>query len=112
MAHLKDVSFIEDLRHTLKVGYYHGTNNKHMPRNANMTKYPTKSADGPMAYLTTTDYAWEASLSNTYAIYENLEMNVEGAYVNLHLDGDTWNGLESSQYRDNWRVSVTFRYKF
>ena len=112
VAHLKDVSFIEDLRHTLKVGYYHGTNNKHMPRNANMTKYPTKSADGPMAYLTTTDYAWEASLSNTYAIYENLEMNVEGAYVNLHLDGDTWNGLESSQYRDNWRVSVTFRYKF
>ena len=39
-------------------------------------------------------------------------MNAEGAYINLHLAESTWHGIEDSQYRDNWRVSVTFRYKF
>ena len=51
-------------------------------------------------------------MSNTYKIYDNLLMNVEAAYVNLHLDGSTWRGVEDSQYRDNWRVSLTFRYQF
>ena len=41
-----------------------------------MTHYPT-FADGPMAYLTTTDHAWDFSLSNTYKMYENLEINLE-----------------------------------
>ena len=57
-------------------------------------------------------HAWEGSVSNTYKIYDNLLMNVEAAYVNLHLDGSTWRGVEDSQYRDNWRVSLTFRYQF
>ena len=65
-----------------------------------------------MAYLTTTDYAVDASISNTYKIYDNLQVNLEGAYVYLNLDGDTWRGVEESQYRDNWRVSLSFRYSF
>ncbi|ATD81536.1 MULTISPECIES: outer membrane homotrimeric porin [Desulfovibrio] len=108
---LKDVSLIDDLKHTLKFAYFWGTNSADMPKNANMTSYPTR-ADGPMAYLTTTDHAWEASLSNTYKIYENFHVNLEGSYVKLYLDPDTWHGVEDSQYEDNWRVSVTFRYTF
>ncbi|WP_022660046.1 outer membrane homotrimeric porin [Desulfovibrio desulfuricans] len=108
---VKDVSFIDDLTHTFKLAYFHGTNSAEMPRKANMTSYPSR-ADGPMAYLTTTDHAWEGSVSNTYKIYDNLLMNVEAAYVNLHLDGSTWRGVEDSQYRDNWRVSLSFRYQF
>ena len=108
---IKDLSFLQDLTHTIKVGYFQGTNSAQMPRKANMTSYPTR-ADGPMAYLTTTDHAWDFSVSNTYKLYENFLVNLEAAYVNLHLDSDTWNGVEDSQYRDNWRVSLSFRYMF
>ena len=111
VASIKDISFINDLTHVVKLGYFRGTNSAEMPRKANMTSYPTR-ADGPMAYLTTTDYAVDASISNTYKIYDNLQVNLEGAYVYLNLDGDTWRGVEESQYRDNWRVSLSFRYSF
>lgn len=108
---IKDVSFIDDLKHTLKFAYFHGTNSSEMPKKANMTSYPSR-ADGPMAYLTTTDHAWETSLSSTYTISQNFQVNLEGAYVKLYLDPDTWHGVEDSQYEDNWRVSLTFRYTF
>lgn len=111
VAYLKNVSFIDRLKHTLKVGYFQGTNSPEMPRKANMTHYPT-FADGPMAYLTTTDHAWDFSLSNTYKMYENLEINLEGSYVNLFLKNDTWKGVEDSQHKDNWIVSMTFNYTF
>lgn len=53
IAQIDKLSFIEKLNHTLRFGYYIGTNSPEMPRKANMT-YPTR-ADGPNAYLTTTD---------------------------------------------------------
>ena len=80
---------MEDLKHTLRAGYYHGTNNSAMPKAANMASYPSR-IDGPFAYLTTSDDAWELNADTRYKIYENLELAVEAAYVRLNLDEGTW----------------------
>lgn len=110
VAQLKDISFVDNLTHTIKAAYFLGTNSPQMPRKAHMS-YPTR-ADGPHVYLTTTDSAWEVNLINELKIYENLTLNVEAGYVQLHLDSDTWRGVQSSQYKDNYRVSALFTYSF
>ena len=111
VGQIDDISFIEDLTHVIRFGYYWGTNSKEMPRKAKMTTWPSRQ-DGPAAYLTTTDSAWEANLVNRYKIYENLELGLELAYVRLNLDGDTWHEAADSQLKDNYRVSCCFTYSF
>lgn len=110
IAQVKDVSFVEDLKHTIRFCYYWGTNNPSMPERANM-RWPTR-ADGPMIYLTTKDTAWEVNFTSDYKIYENLSVNVDAAYVRINADSDTWHGAEESQYKDNYRFSVLFTYSF
>ena len=110
IGEVRDVSFLEDLKHTLRFCYYWGTNNPRMPERTGMS-WPTR-ADGPMIYLTTTDTAWEVNLTTEYKIYENLAVNLDAAYVRIDADGDTWHGAEETQYKDNYRFSVLFTYSF
>ena len=110
VAQIEDISFLEDLTHVIRFGYYWGTNSPEMPRKANMT-WPSR-VDGPQAYLTTTDSAWEVNLVNRYKIYENLQVSMELAYVRLNLDGDTWGEAANSQLKDNYRISCLFTYSF
>ena len=110
IGEVRDVSFLEDLKHTLRFCYYWGTNNPRMPERTGMS-WPTR-ADGPMIYLTTTDTAWEVNLTTEYKIYENLVVNLDAAYVRIDADGDTWHGAEETQYKDNYRFSVLFTYSF
>lgn len=107
---IRELSFVEDLRYRLAVACYWGTNSPQMPARAHM-RWPTR-ADGPHAYLTTTDNAWEVDLTSEYKLYENFTINVEAAYVRLNLDSDTWNGAEKAPFRDNYRVSALFTYTF
>lgn len=110
IAQIDKLSFINDLSHTLRFGYYFGTNSPKMPRKANMT-WPTR-ADGPNAYLTTTDTAWELNLVTNYKIYENLNISLDAAYVRLNLDSDTWRGAENAMWKDNYRIGLAFAYNF
>ena len=110
IAQVDKFSFVEKLNHTLRLGMYWGTNSPKMPRKANMT-WPGR-ADGPMAYLTTMDSAWEANLISKYKIYENLEVALDLAYVRLNLDSDTWRGAEDTMWDDNYHVGIAFTYKF
>ena len=111
IAQIDKISFVPDLTHLVRVGFYLGTNSSDMPGRIGMN-WPNR-ADGPMAYLTTKDNAWEVNLVNTYKIYENLTFQLEGAYVRLNLDKDTWGeGRHSNVYRDNYRVSCMFKYSF
>ena len=106
VLHLKDISLMEDLKHTLRAGYYHGTNNSAMPKAANMASYPSR-IDGPFAYLTTSDDAWELNADTRYKIYENLELAVEAAYVRLNLDEGTWGKkIVNEVDKDSYRVSI------
>ncbi len=110
IAQVDKLSFINDLSHVLRFGYCIGTNSPKMPRKANMG-YPTRT-DGPNAYLTTTDTAWELNLVTNYKIYENLTINLDAAYVRLNLDDDTWRGKQDAQWKDNYRIGLAFAYNF
>jgi hypothetical protein len=117
---LKDISFLEDLKHTLRVAYWGGTNAP------SMVKYMAEASswregyggDGP--YLTTNDGLLEFNLINQWQIYENLEANLELGYVVNMMDQDTWKkdgyynggGNGSFDKKDAWKAQLVFAYSF
>ena len=107
-AYLKDISFIEDLSHVLRVGFVKGTNNTEM---AKYVGTPIQKGDYNQLYLTTADKAWEVNFDTTYNIYKNLTMVVELGYINLDLDEATWGNLDN--YRENnFRGGISMQYAF
>ena len=125
-ARLKDVSFVEDLKHTLRVNFMGGTNAPKMAKyvshnsfkdSASVTQYGT-SYD-PM-YLTTDDYALEIGLTNTYKMYDNFTVMLDASYLALWLDDSrsTWGKNPMKGYNggdgvyDAWNVNLSFVYSF
>ena len=132
-ARLKDVSFLEDLKHTLRVNFMGGTN---APKMAKYMRYGDRAQkDGtfvtPMGighgspyydpmYLTTEDYALEIGLTNTYKMYDNFTVMLDAAYVALWLDDSrsTWGknpgrgALGGDGVYDAWNVNLSFVYSF
>jgi len=133
-ARLKDVSFLEDLKHTLRVNFMGGTN---APKMAKYMRYGDRAQkDGtfvtPMGighgspyydpmYLTTEDYALEIGLTNTYKMYDNFTVMLDAAYVALWLDDSrsTWgkNPMggavnDRNGVYDAWNVNLSFVYSF
>jgi len=92
-ARIRDMSFLTDLRHTLRVNFFGGTNSPQMAKYILGKK--TAGARGGFIddfnstgglYLTTQDYGLELNLDSSYKIYENLEMIVSLGYIHLWLD--------------------------
>ena len=126
-ARLKDVSFVEDLKHTLRVNFMGGTNAPKMAKyvshnsfkdSASVTPYGT-SYD-PM-YLTTDDYALEIGLTNTYKMYDNFTVMLDASYLALWLDDSrsTWGKNPMANFAkggdgvyDAWNVNLSFVYSF
>lgn len=114
---LKDISFVEDLRHTLAVAYWGGTNSasgiKYLPA-ASSWNYGTDHSDGP--YLTTRDSLLEFNLTSAWRVCENLEMNLELGYIANFMDNDAWNkagaGDTSFEKQDAWKAQLIFAYSF
>ena len=131
-ARLKDVSFLEDLKHTLRVNFMGGTN---APK---MAKYVREGYDefarehkrgtelayelgayDPL-YLTTEDYALEIGLTNTYKMYDNFTVMLDAAYIAMWLDDSrsTWGknpgrgALGGDGVYDAWNVNLSFVYSF
>ena len=131
-ARLKDVSFLEDLKHTLRVNFMGGTN---APK---MAKYVREGYDefarehkrgtelayelgayDPL-YLTTDDYALEIGLTNTYKMYDNFTVMLDAAYIAMWLDDSrsTWGknpgrgALKGDGVYDAWNVNLSFVYSF
>lgn len=114
---MKDISFMEDLSHVFRVGYYQGTNNKNMPRNAGMTDfrqfYMTTNGGAQSLYLTTKDHAWEVNFDTEYKIYKDLSFMFELGYINLKLDESTWgNAIHSGYDKNAYKVGAYMRYTF
>ncbi len=120
---LKDFSFMEDLKHTLRINYIQGTNNTNMAEYVMIDGYqldgsvqnsPTGYYRGPLNgfYLTTADYAMEFGLTTDYQIFENLNLNIEMAYLALHLDqgSDVWG--DNFTATDAWNINASFIYSF
>lgn len=136
---LKDMSFMEDLKHTLRVVFMGGTNSASM---GNYIANKSRGMRGPSNdmtldgnvqhnghiwvgmdnfYLTTKDHAMEVSLSNTYQMYENFQISLDAAYVALWLDHsdsmwgpiNNFNGAGGDDtIRDMWNVNLSFIYSF
>lgn len=127
---LKDVSFLEDLKHTLRVNFMGGTNAPKMAKYVSETQVYDKRGMAPMhmgadvfdpLYLTTEDYALEVGLTNTYKMYDNFTVMLDAAYIAMWLDDSrsTWgkdamkgfNGNKGGTY-DAWNVNLSFVYSF
>ena len=123
-ARLKDVSFLEDLKHSFRINYIGGTNKHGLLKKLHRT--PTGFAANQSGlgvdsfYLTDLDSAMEFGLETTYKMYENFTIRFDAAYVALWLDDSrkTWGGTRmngaggSRDVRDCWNLSVTFAYSF
>ena len=110
---LADISFIEDLSHTIRLAYYRGTNDSDLIKVVGGENAPRFQSDA--LYLTDKDYVWEVNFDHTYDIYENLTMAVELGWLRLHSDKDTWKqaGMSGLKENDNaWKAEVNFRYSF
>ncbi|WP_165069740.1 outer membrane homotrimeric porin [Desulfovibrio sp. ZJ200] len=114
---VRDMSFMEDLKHTFRVAYWGGTNN------TSEVKYMTNSyawaegyGNGTSPYLTTEDGLLEFNLVNSYQMYENFDVNLELSYVANFMDSDTWEKAgardSSFQKQDMWKAQLTFAYSF
>jgi hypothetical protein len=117
--HLRDMSFVEDLKHTFRVAYWGGTNSP------DMVKYFQFSNDWNMAdgydgvYLTSNDSLVEFNLDNSYKIYENLTVNLDFGYIINCVDRGTWKrsgswvgGANNWEQHDAWKTQLTFNYSF
>ena len=129
---VRDVSFLDDLTHTLHINYYQGTNSSDMARyikgapsaytiiQPNGVDYNNANYYG--LYLTDRDKAFEVGLSSQYQIYENLKFLVEANYIALWLDTSlrVWGGFRdnsgvfrhANSTEDLWNVNASFIYKF
>ena len=101
---LADITFIENLKHTLRVAYIKGTNDAAM---AAEIDNPARSGNG--LYLTDEDSAWEVNFDHTYNIYENLALVVEMGYIKLDVDEDTW---DNKEYDDAMKLGFNLKYSF
>ncbi len=133
---LKDVSFVEKLKHTFRINLYNGTNDAEMARHiksgAAGVEVPSATYNGYTPdfysanpngiYLTEKDYAMEVGMMTTYQIYENLRLLIEANYIAMWLDqsSDVWGGYRNAagswvganSVEDCWNVNVSFIYRF
>ena len=112
---IRDMSFMEDLKHTFRVAYWGGTNSPSMVKYMDSSyAWDNGTVDGP--YLTTNDGLLEFNLVNTYQIYENLQLNLELGYVVNMIDQDTWkhSTYNANQFskQDMWKAQLVFAYSF
>jgi hypothetical protein len=113
---LADISFIEDLSHTIRVAYMRGTNDHELVKKSGIRPLPLS---GEVAYLTDKDYAIEVDFNHEYKIYENLSAFIEAGYIYMNRDEDVWKHIatdsDGGKYDgDNnaWKAQVLLQYNF
>ncbi|MDR2124150.1 MAG: outer membrane homotrimeric porin [Desulfovibrio sp.] len=110
---LADISFIEDLSHTLRFAYYKGTNSSEGVRNNGYESVFKYDSDG--LYLTDKDHVFEVNFDHSYAIYENLTAVLELGWLHLSADRDTWRGADDdtgSTGQNAWKAQLTLQFSF
>ena len=119
-AQLKDMSFLEDVKHTFRVAYWGGTNAPSMVKYMKEASSWQEGYGGDGPYLTTNDGLLEFNLVNTWQAYENLSVNLELGYIANMIDKDTWKksgynngaGNGSFEKQDAWKAQLVFQYSF
>ena len=114
---IRDMSFLEDLKHTFRVAYWGGTNSTSMAKYMNTASaWNDGFGNNTSPYLTTNDGLLEFNLVNSYQMYENFDVNLELGYIANFMDNDTWkkagNRDSSFQKQDMWKAQLIFAYSF
>ncbi|MBQ3060761.1 MAG: outer membrane homotrimeric porin [Desulfovibrio sp.] len=116
-AQVRDMSFMEDLSHTLRLAWWGGTNSPSMIKYmGSATAWNAGWGNGTSPYLTTKDGLLEVNLVNSYQMYENFNINFELGYIANFMDNDAWrkrSGNNSSfEKQDAWKAQLIFAYSF
>ncbi len=109
---VRDMSFVEDLSHTLRITYWGGTNSTDMIKHIGNPKGWRE--EGGM-YLTHNDSLVEINFDSTYQIYENLQAVVELGYIFNGIDTDEWNNNTAGATIDGqngWKAALLMMYSF
>lgn len=127
---VRDMSFIEDLKHTFRVNLIGGTNDHGILRqlakngtvggaNPQFVSYDGNGYGFKGLYMTDQDTALEIALHNEYKMYENFTIMLDASYMALWLADTEYDGVRralsgatGSEQRDNWNVNVSFVYSF
>ena len=112
---IKDMSFIEDLSHTIRFIYYQGTNDHKMITRGAWGS-PTEANDSlaslgrAVNYLTTKDSAYEINFDHRYQIYENLAAVLELGYAHIDRSERVW----GNDFQDNsaYKAVLGFEFRF
>ncbi|MDD2966356.1 MAG: outer membrane homotrimeric porin [Desulfovibrionaceae bacterium] len=106
-ARLKDISFVEGLKHSLRVNYFGGTNDETAVLSSAQTNgFALTSLGNNLAMQ---ESALEVGLGTQYQIYENLKLVSDISYIALFTDKDIKRGYDKA---DAWNVNVSFVYSF
>ena len=112
-----DISYMEDLKHDLRVAYYTGTNDSKLVKDyGGFLPLAGASAAAPLRagsqglYLTDKDHAFEVNFDTDYMIYKDLKLTVELGYINLDLDSSVWedNNLDKNAYKAGAYLTYNF----
>ncbi len=102
---LKDISFIEKLKHTFIVMYAQGTNDKDLvTTGSNYYSYGYT--------LTDKDHIWEVDLNSSYKLYDELTLTFDLGYINNGYDEDVWANTASRDRSDAYKLSTGIKYEF
>lgn len=112
LLRFEDISFMENLTHAVRIGYYTGTNSDEAVKRGGALLFNT-SFEYPI-YLTKKDHALELNFDSVYKIYDNLSLAVELAYINLDYDDDVWQyAMDTDNIEKNaWKAGINVRYAF
>lgn len=103
-ARLADMHFVENLKHSLRVNYIAGTNEKEGLEKLALTE---------RKYLTKEESALEVGLSTEYQVYENLVINSDIAYLALFGEDYAFRKKAGEGDKaDAWNANVSFVYSF
>ncbi|WP_461208847.1 outer membrane homotrimeric porin [Desulfocurvus sp. DL9XJH121] len=84
----KDFSFVRNLTQTFTVIYGQGTND------ADLVKNHSELRSNTFTGFTDKDSYWDVELHSEYALYENLTLWSELAFIRADLDEETWEGKD------------------
>lgn len=113
-----DISFMENLTHTIRAAYWGGTNSPSMVKYMSSARAfdmdgDAASTEGP--YLTSNDGLLEFNLTSVWQVYENLSASLELGYIVNMIDKDTWDRSfmsDSFSRQDAWKASLVLAYTF
>ena len=113
---LVDLSFVTDLKHTIRVAYYRGTNDADLVQAHPASfgsRYNNRMFLGDRQYMTDEDSAIEVNFDHQYKIYENLSAFLDLGYIHMDLDNETWRNTNLGGGDDDaWKAQLSFQFKF